>query len=154
PGDGVCANTSGTCSMRAAVDEANAWPTSDTITIAPGVNPVRTLGGGDDTNAGGDLDVSDQLTIVGNGAVLDAGGVDRLLDVHQTSVVVSGVTFNHGSALSTDFTTTYGGGIRVQGSLSLTDSSVINSRATGAFASGGGIYVTDYSTLSLTRARV
>ena len=27
---------SGACSLRAAIDEANAWPTADTVTIAPG----------------------------------------------------------------------------------------------------------------------
>ncbi len=154
PGNGVCVDAVGTCSLRAAIDEANVWPTADTITIAPGVNPVRTLRGGDDTNAAGDLDVFDQLTIVGNGAVVDAGGIDRVLDIHQTSVSISGVNFNHGTALSTDFLTVYGGGIRLQGNLSLTDSSVFNSRANGLYATGGGIYVSDNSSLSLTRVRI
>jgi CSLREA domain-containing protein len=59
PGDGVCADSSGGCSLRAAIEETNAWPTADEIRIAAGVNP-STFG----------ISVSDDLTIDGNGATV------------------------------------------------------------------------------------
>ena len=45
PGDGACATVSGTCTLRAAVDEANARLGSDVITIELGVAPVLSRAG-------------------------------------------------------------------------------------------------------------
>jgi hypothetical protein len=42
PGDGVCADATGACSIRAAVMETNALPGDDTIYLyagGPGINP-------------------------------------------------------------------------------------------------------------------
>ncbi|HMD46084.1 MAG TPA: CSLREA domain-containing protein, partial [Acidimicrobiales bacterium] len=45
PGDGVCADATGHCSLRAAIDEANAQPsgTTTTVTVPPGTYTL-TLG--------------------------------------------------------------------------------------------------------------
>src|SRR5690606_35271073 len=82
PGDGICEMTPSSfdCSLRAAVSETNARPGPDEIEIAPGVDPVLSIAGiNDDTNATGDLDVLDDvLAIDGNGATVDAAGLDRV----------------------------------------------------------------------------
>jgi CSLREA domain-containing protein len=98
PGDGVCADASGHCSLRAAIDEANAWPGPDAITIAAGINPTLTLAGADSENASGDLDVRDSLTIHGNGAVIDAAGLDRVVHHWGGSLELDDLTLQDGEA--------------------------------------------------------
>lgn len=71
PGDGNCADSTGNCSLRAAVQEANAFAGADMITFAAGLNgvPIQLTQTGDDNNAdNGDLDINDDVTILGNGA--------------------------------------------------------------------------------------
>lgn len=70
PGDGVCdANpTAGVaCSLRAAVQEANALAGDDAISLPAGTYAV-TLSGLEDDAAAGDLDVTSGITIEGDGA--------------------------------------------------------------------------------------
>lgn len=76
PGDGVCADSSGSCTLRAAVMEANATTGADTIKLGAGVFNL-TVAGREDNARGGDLDISDDLTIVGAGrdqSIVDGGG--------------------------------------------------------------------------------
>jgi len=91
-GDGSCATTLGQCSLRAAIQEANFWPTSDLILLgvpspSPGVAPVYGLtisGRDEDGSATGDLDISDPVRIVGTStppAKIDGNDLDRVLDV-------------------------------------------------------------------------
>jgi hypothetical protein len=71
PGDGACADSGGNCTIRAAVQEANALAGADMITFAASTNgvPIQLTQAGDDNNAGnGDLDLNDDVTILGNGA--------------------------------------------------------------------------------------
>src|SRR5690606_18945172 len=55
PGDGVCQDATGpagACSLRAAIDEANAWAGPDTIAIPPGtITTIGRLGDGENHNA-------------------------------------------------------------------------------------------------------
>src|SRR3954468_13784767 len=79
PGDGICASAAGTCTLRAAVMEANELAGPDTITCDHGLDGVPIvltippvdgcpdLGGGcyRDTDAAvGDLDISSELAVV------------------------------------------------------------------------------------------
>jgi CSLREA domain-containing protein len=67
--DGSC--SAGDCSLREAVVAANASGGLDTITFAASLNgtPIQlTIGGSDNTAAAGDLDINDDVTIMGNGA--------------------------------------------------------------------------------------
>src|SRR5262245_23441095 len=89
-GDGVCDIGDGTCSLRAALDEANHVVGKDRITIAPGVDPVITLTGAyERQNASGDLDVRDDVTIIGGGATVDANGIGSAfhVDAHQVTIM-------------------------------------------------------------------
>src|ERR1700682_1707889 len=56
PGDGVCATALGKCTLRAAVQEANATLGADTIVLPAGTFKL-TIVGDDDTAAAGDLDI-------------------------------------------------------------------------------------------------
>jgi parallel beta-helix repeat protein/predicted outer membrane repeat protein len=102
PGDGVCATSSGACTVRAAIMEANALPGSDTVTIPAGTYTLRIASGGEDA-AFGDIDITTPMTILGAGAgatILDGGeapigsppnvlAMDRLFEIHPTAGNVS-----------------------------------------------------------------
>ena len=88
PGDGVCEVTAGAgdCTLRAAVDEANALPGDAPVHIDLPEGTYRlAVVGSDDANAGGDLDVTAARTVAlrgaGRGAVVDAAGADRAIHV-------------------------------------------------------------------------
>jgi len=67
PGNGVCATESGSCSLRAAVMEANALQGADTISLSAGTYTISRGQTGEDLGAEGDLDILDDLTIDGAG---------------------------------------------------------------------------------------
>lgn len=68
PGDGICRTSTGGCSLRAAVQEANRNPGLDTIVLADGVHPVTIDPVDDDTDeATGNLNVTDDLIVRGSG---------------------------------------------------------------------------------------
>ena len=73
PGDGICATAAGACSLRAAVQEANALAGPDTIDLPAGTYVLTLAGPAEDAGASGDLDVHDTLTITGAGAATTMG---------------------------------------------------------------------------------
>ena len=137
--DGVCATSGGLCSLRAAVQQANATGGGNTILVPAGTYPL-TLAGIDTTAAAGDLDVTDVLTISGAGAnvtVVDSQVADRVFEIrNSTAVTITGLTAAGGGVA----TTANGGGITIIGSatLRLDAVSVQQNQTTGG--SGGGIY--------------
>jgi len=138
-GDGICATASSTCTLRAAVQEANAWPGPDTINLAAGTYTL-TISGTDDTAAAGDLDISGNLTITGQGAAattIDANHISRIFQVTTTTaqVSISGITLTNGTSNSLG-----GGAIANAGSLTLTDSTLVNNNYVGGSGGGGAIY--------------
>jgi CSLREA domain-containing protein len=79
PGDGVCADAWGECTLRAAIQEANAVLGVDTIRLGAGRYRLRLAGAGEDAAATGDLDILEGVRIEGEGAretVVDAHGQD------------------------------------------------------------------------------
>jgi len=138
-GDGLCATAGGDCTLRAAVQEADALPGTDTITIPAGTY-VLTIPRGpfDESIPGqGDLDVLDDLIVNGAGAdvtVIDANDVDRAFHVFPgVSLAASDLTVRNGNGL-------FGGGIANSGdTLTLTNVVVTECQS---FASGlaGGLY--------------
>jgi hypothetical protein len=106
PGDTVCATSGGVCTLRAAVDEANALSSADVISVRAG---TYTLAGttGEDANAGGDLDVqaNGSLTIRGASArttTVQSGVADRVFHVLGSSGVltISGLTISGGNGVN------------------------------------------------------
>jgi CSLREA domain-containing protein/uncharacterized repeat protein (TIGR01451 family) len=143
PGDAVCAASSGRCTLRAAVLEANAI--GGGLIGLPAGSYTLTRSGADNTAARGDLDVFGRLSIVGTSpstTVIQAcntalspncSGIDRLFDVLSGgSLTLSGVKIRKGS------TGGAGGGIFNRGELVLTDVVLEDNRA-GAASTGGAL---------------
>lgn len=165
-GDGICATAAGNCSLRAAIQQANAWPGHDFIVLPAGTYTLSIAGRGENAAASGDLDVTESLTLSGAGAglsIIDGNGIDRVFDVvgESTRLEIGGVAIVNGvaAAQATPADNGVGGGIRSQGVLVLRDSAVSGNTASPSnpgFA-GGGIYHTrlgDAVTLQLDRVIV
>ncbi len=134
PGDGICADATARCSLRAAIMESNALPNDDVITVPAGVYTLNIPGTSEDAAASGDLDITGNLTINGAGAattIIDGGGFDRVFEVRPGATArLNAFTVRNGDAGAAD-----GGGILNQGTISLTNSTLTNNGARG----GGGI---------------
>jgi Dockerin type I domain/Chlamydia polymorphic membrane protein (Chlamydia_PMP) repeat len=151
--------TDGHVSLREALRLTNAAVgTADVITFDPAVfGSPRTI-----TMSGGQFVVTDSLSVIGPGSgllTLNAGGASGVFYVpSDTLMSLSGMTLTNG-ALGAIFATARlslsdiaisnnqsvysvgGGGIYLQGSLTMIDCIVSNNRVTGSNAGGGGIYV-------------
>lgn len=133
--DGVC---DAACSLREAVELANDTPGPDVIILRAGtyrLGYAETPGTGEDLNATGDLDIRDDLSIIGDSAesTILVGVLDRVFDVQPgVSLEIADLTVRGGSIQGN------GGGIRNAGTLSLIRVAVSGNTATGG--DGGGIY--------------
>jgi len=84
PGDGRCAANNGQCTLRAAVQEANASPGNDRIIVPEGRYGLELAGEAEDAAATGDLDLADDVTIDGAGSntvLIDGRGSTAVLHV-------------------------------------------------------------------------
>ncbi len=98
PGDGNCATGGGVCTLRAAVEEANALPGLQTITFAlpaPLGGPAVIL-----LASGTEIVISDDVVINGPGAealVINAGpGDNRIFFIPNADVTLTGMTLTNG----------------------------------------------------------
>lgn len=130
PGNRVCADSAGNCTLRAALMEANALTMCAALTINFSVNGTVNL-------ANALPEISRSLTITGPGAHLltvrrNVSTAFRIFDIPVSGkdVVISGLTISNGNAGS-DF----GGGIESLSKLTLTDCALTGNRAVG----GGGV---------------
>jgi CSLREA domain-containing protein len=76
PGNGVCATAGSVCTLRAAIQEANALAGDDTITVPAGTYTLTILGRDEYAAATGDLNITSNITINGAGAgstIIQAG---------------------------------------------------------------------------------
>ncbi len=145
PGDGSCVDASGGCSLRAAIMEANALEGRQRVVVGAGTHTLSVPGATENGSASGDLDILDDLDLIGAGAdlsIVDAAGVDRAFDIAPAgsgpvSVTMVGLTVTGGFRISPP-NDAEGGGIRVgtAGSLELVEAVV---RDNLADARGGGI---------------
>jgi hypothetical protein len=137
PGDGLCrAVGEATCTLRAAVMESNAHAGQDRLELGSG-SYALTRSGDDDSALVGDLDITDKVTIAGQGAVILGSRLgDRILDVSPlgdlVDVQLHGVTIREG-------TSQFGGGIHNRGRLHLFNTSIRNNTA----QHGGGLFNDD-----------
>lgn len=152
PGDGDCVATSGECTLRAAIQEANALSGHQTIVLPPGEFVLTRDGYEENASAVGGLDVLDDVTIVGAGSSVtgvteDAFAVDRIFDVREGVVSITDVAIHDvfmSSILSNDGAC--GGGIR--NFSDLTVSRVVVRKNT--FRGGGGGICSNSGTLRLS----
>lgn len=88
-GDGLCADAQGACSLRAAVQESNAWPGADAIRAPAGTYMLTNAGALEDFAATGDLDIAGPVEIVGAGAsltIVDGNSLDTVFEFHPATV--------------------------------------------------------------------
>jgi CSLREA domain-containing protein len=163
PGDAVCETTTGggTCTLRAAILEANALAGADIVSLPAGTYVIATGVGGGDTPAIADFDITDDLQITGAGsattiiegnwAVPDEEQDRAFQIVTGVGVAISGVTIVRANPYYAP-----GGAIANAGTLELSDCVV---RDCGAFSyplsiPGGGIYNTNTGTLTIRRCEI
>ncbi len=112
PGDGLCGSPQ-PCTLRAAIQEANASVGADSIWLPAGTFTLTRAGANEDAAATGDLDILYDVDIVGAGpeaTIVNAAGLDRVFHVPGSSqVLFHGLTITGGSAQSA--TSFIGGGI-------------------------------------------
>jgi len=144
-GDGVCATASAACSLRAAVQEANALAGPDEIVLGPG-SFLLTLAGIDSAAAVGDLDIADDVTVsgAGQGVTVIASTVDdRVFELlGALSLSVSDLSISGGNPGGT----VIGGGILavdLSSVVVLTDVTLSDNHA----QSGGGLLSQGTATL-------
>jgi CSLREA domain-containing protein len=152
-GDGVCETAAGFCTLRAAVQEANASLGADAIILPAGNYTLTIVGAEEDQSATGDLDIADDVTIIGDGrtnttiaAAVTAFG-DRVLHVlNGVQLAIRGVSIEHGSIVCPHCQIYWGGGgIFNEGSLALNH---VDIRLNSSGDVGGGIYNRGYAKLT------
>jgi CSLREA domain-containing protein len=147
----------GLCSLREAIIAANtdeavagcpAGSGADTIVFSPALpSPVifaLTIPGvNEDAGLTGDLDISGTLIVAGAGpdkTIVDGNGIDRVFHVLLGArATLTGLTIRNGDpGGGAD-----GGGIKVLGSLTLSNSSVDSNRGGGISSNDGGVVLGD-----------
>lgn len=133
PGDGICATAGAVCTLRAAIQEANALAGSDTIIVPAGTYTLTIAGTNEQAAATGDLDITSTITIQGDGAdvtTVDAAGLDRTFEVTAAgNATLRGLRITGGNPGGN------GGGILASGTTLIDRCAVVGN--TGSF--GGGI---------------
>jgi hypothetical protein len=149
----ACATVTGACTLRAAIDQADASGGPDVISLPAGTYQL-TGAANDDANASGDLDIDDDTTgsTTINGADARATrivgtGSDRVVNTldNDEQVSISGVTISGGGGVDE------GGGIFAEGTFSLANASVVGNRSDAASSianEGGGVFINDHANLS------
>lgn len=135
--------------FRAAIMVANQNPGVDTINLSPSAVYTLTLGPSDSAlgqvvEQSGDLDITGPVVINGNGATVDAGGLDRVLDIQSASltdfeVIINNLTIKGGAAKGF---LSAGGGIQVRAAtLRMRGCTVLGctTEENGSTDNGGGI---------------
>jgi CSLREA domain-containing protein len=158
PGDGVCADAGGACTLRAAVMESNAATGQGIVHLGAGTHTLSLSGVNEDQAATGDLDITNQISIVADNAgstIIDGAQLDRVFEVDPFSTDASAyffeVTIRNGSAVGSKTGTSdeRGGGILSHSNLDLWFSAVVDSEA----GVGGGVYGEGRTSIIVTDIR-
>ncbi len=176
PGDGVCESAAGECTLRAAIEEADALEGYDLVSVPAGVF-FLTLG---------ELVVNEGVAIAGAGwedTIIDAGGNSRILRTQEALpekaalIGISGLTMRNGKEVSGGALMSIGnhvtlsnvvirdcvaqvpgrafglgGGVYHQGGVLRVQDSLILNNASGQY--GGGILSDVRSTLIVERSSI
>jgi CSLREA domain-containing protein len=141
-GDGQCTDSAGACSLRAAIEEANALPAGSTIEVPAGSYQLIAA-----------LVVKNGMTITGAGArttTISQSGTDRVFDVTSAAngVTISGFTLTGGTAPNDN--SFLGGDVRNMGNLTLLEDFITQGSADsgGGVSNAGGTLLIDRSTVS------
>jgi CSLREA domain-containing protein len=168
PGDGICNDGFGNCTLRAAIQTANANPGNDDVVLPAGLYLLRLKRDTDLPDAQtGDLDVTDDVTITGAGNDVPCEGIgctcidgkkgkDRVFDVNGPELRLENLSVKNGKAAKGDLNPGQveeisGGLIRVASRLE-TDNVVLE--AGSSPDDGGCVGFVDGSTGSLERTLI
>src|SRR5581483_8278 len=135
--DGKCLTLAGTCTLRAALQEANRHADPDLVRLQTGQRVYRLTGDSwEDAAASGDLDIVHDLTVQGYGrdaSVIDGGVVDRVFEIFAgASVTLENLAITNGTQGAAN-----GAGIHSAGSLVLSGVAVLDNAGIGVYANGG-----------------
>jgi CSLREA domain-containing protein len=142
-GNGICGDGTGECTLRAAIQEINAFgDANNSITIPAGIYTLSLTGANENDSASGDLDCNQSVTITGANArttIIDGNGTDRVFHLLLGTITISKVSIINGR-------TTRGGGILNFTNVSLSEVTINNCRATRGL--GGGVFNSRLLTIS------
>jgi CSLREA domain-containing protein len=160
PGNVVCATVGGVCTLRAAIQEANALAGPDIVKLKTGLYILTIAGASENDCATGDLDITDDLIITGKGAkytFINGGKLDRVFhSIGPISVTIADMTIQNGLATDDgygDLNNVNGGGILNESASTLTlkGITISNNAASGGVNSGGG-GIHNSGTLAITKS--
>lgn len=140
PGDGICETvvSNSVCTLRAAIQEANALAGTDTLLLPSGIYTISLPGLDEDAGAVGDFDINSQLVISATGAtppMINGNRLDRLFHVTGAfSVTLRGLTIQYGDTQGVS----PGGGVRNDGGTLTLKNVILNGN--NALLGGGGIF--------------
>jgi predicted outer membrane repeat protein len=157
---GTCHTSANTCTLRAAIMQANRATGLGAIILLPaGIYSLTISFTGSDGEANGDLNLttpatgSPKITITGAGAgstIIDANQIDRVFHVHPGRVAaISDVTIRNGYYVPN--VNAYGGGVYNEGSLTMINSTI---SANKAASYGGGISNSNIGILSVINSTI
>lgn len=157
PGDGQCLSQAGGCTLRAAIEEANATTLSDTINVPPGTYVLSSPDEGPDFAQSGMLFLNGEVQILGADAkttIVDGGGKGRVFETANDSTVsLMGLTIRNGLANGGD-----GAGILNRGHLKLADLVLEGNRSKtdpqNANGRGAALFVTQDADATLLNVQV
>lgn len=131
PGDGVCLTASSECSLRAAIQEANASKEHVTLINLPNGTYFLDLSQfGENHALTGDLDILKSTTIVGESkenVIIDANQLDRHFDVIESSITPT-LTLSNLSLINGISFEDHGGSIRTSGNVTIENVDFSNNR--------------------------
>jgi len=150
PGDQIPEDAAGNTTLRAAINEANALPGDDIISLPAGTFAISLGGIGEQGGLTGDFDITDvngSLTIRGAGAeftIINGASVERVFHVLAgASLILEDVTISGGRVIGSDD----GGGIRNDGGTVVIRRSVIRDNVSlddgGAINNDGVMLIED-----------
>ncbi|TFH31588.1 MAG: CSLREA domain-containing protein, partial [Anaerolineales bacterium] len=132
--DGIC--TTDDCSLREAVLTANACSGEHTIELPAGVYGLSIAGRDEDEAATGDLDFATDITLIGEGSIIDGNGLDAVISIMEGADAALIDLIVQGGSDS---------GIRVYGHLRMDEVTVRNN--VGSIGGGVVVWVNGEATL-------
>ena len=156
PGDGLCADSEGMCSLRAAIMEANSSHREMKIQLPDGTYTLEIPGANEDEALSGDLDIIQSMNIRGSGSertVIQAGtspaaGIDRVFHIQGLNVEepirvrLQDIAIQFGQApTGLQFPENSGGGILIEGytATSIKNTIISQNSSPDPQGQGGGI---------------
>jgi|GEM_PF-5119808 len=150
-GDGLCKTAANKCSLRAAIQEANADPDNTVIALKEKIYKITLNGTGEEASATGDFDISTLITITGVSPVvtiIDANFLDRAFDL-QTGGTLNLVNLT----VRNGFSSEQGGAIAAEVDGTMVFANNVIFRGNTSETAGGAISVVDGGAFSVQNSK-